>query len=165
MCLYVHCTYVKTNTYICAHRHMCTCIYLHMRVCVWISYWFCVSGEFWLLQISSFLKRFDLFILERGEGSKKGWEGNIDQLPLACLQRGTWPATQICALTRNLTSDLLVCGVMPNPLSHTRQGGSRSFSGIFVCTTRHEVSMVPLPTEWVWKVDSNGWWCQNYLET
>ena len=28
-----------------------------------------------------------------------------DQLPLACPQLGTWPATQACALTGNQTSD------------------------------------------------------------
>ena len=34
---------------------------------------------------------------------------------------GTWPATQTYTLTRNQTSDLLVCRTVPNPLSHTTQ--------------------------------------------
>ena len=35
---------------------------------------------------------------------------------------GAWPATQACALTGNLTGDLLVCRPALNPLSHTSQG-------------------------------------------
>ena len=35
----------------------------------------------------------------------------IDQLPLACPQLGTWPATQACALTGNLTGDLWSMGL------------------------------------------------------
>ena len=38
-------------------------------------------------------------------------------------QLGAWPTTQACALTRNRTSNLSVCRTMPNPLSHTSQGG------------------------------------------
>ena len=34
----------------------------------------------------------------------------------------TEPAAQACALTRNQTSDLWVCGMMPNQLSRTSQG-------------------------------------------
>ena len=59
-------------------------------------------------------------------GRKKGRETSmceryINRLPLACPQLRTWLATQACALTGNQTSDLLVCGMMPNPLSHTGQ--------------------------------------------
>ena len=36
-------------------------------------------------------------------------------------QLGTEPATQACALTGNRTGDLLLCGMTPNPLSHTHQ--------------------------------------------
>ena len=46
----------------------------------------------------------------------------IDRLTLTRPQPGIWPATQACALTGNQTGDLLVCGTMPNPLSHTSQG-------------------------------------------
>ena len=49
---------------------------------------------------------------------------NIYWLPLTCPQPGTWLATQACALTRNQTCNLSVCGVMPNPLSHTSQGNN-----------------------------------------
>ena len=34
-------------------------------------------------------------------------------------------ATQACALTGNRTGDLLVCGMMHNPLSHTSQGENK----------------------------------------
>ena len=34
------------------------------------------------------------------------WKRYINQLPLTCPQLGAWPATQICALTRNWTGDL-----------------------------------------------------------
>ena len=49
-------------------------------------------------------------------------EREIDWLPLACPQLGTWPATQACALTRNQTGDLSVHRPTLNPPSHTRQG-------------------------------------------
>ena len=35
---------------------------------------------------------------------------------------GTKPATQACALTGDLSGDLLLCGTMPNQLSQTGQG-------------------------------------------
>ena len=45
---------------------------------------------------------------------------------ICCLSHaptlGTWPVTQVCALLRNWTSDLLVCRPALNPLSHTSQG-------------------------------------------
>ena len=43
----------------------------------------------------------------------------IYQLPLTCPQWGTWPATQACAPVGNWNGHLLICGAMPNPLSHT----------------------------------------------
>ena len=43
-------------------------------------------------------------------------------MPLTCSQPGSWPATKTCALTRNQTGDLLLCGLMPNQLSHNGQG-------------------------------------------
>ena len=49
------------------------------------------------------------------------WEKNIDRLPLAHTQPGTWPATQACALTGNVT-DSSVCWTTPNPMSYTSQG-------------------------------------------
>ena len=50
------------------------------------------------------------------------WESYIDWLPLARPQPRTRPATQECALIRNQTSDLSVCRLELNPLSHTSQG-------------------------------------------
>ena len=50
-------------------------------------------------------------------------EKNIDVwLPLTCPTLGTWPSTQACAQTGNLTGDLLVRRLALNPLSHTSQG-------------------------------------------
>ena len=43
-------------------------------------------------------------------------------LPLTCPLLGTWPATQLYALTGNRTGDPLVCRPALSPLSHTRQG-------------------------------------------
>ena len=42
-------------------------------------------------------------------------------MPLTHLQLGTWPTTQACALTGRQTSDLSVCRLALNPLSHTSQ--------------------------------------------
>ena len=69
-----------------------------------------------------FFKRFYLLCLERGGGREKEREINIDQLPLAHPQKGTWPATQGCALTGKGASDLLVCCPVLGPLSRTSQG-------------------------------------------
>ena len=54
-------------------------------------------------------------------------ERNIHWLPPASapINRG-WPITQACALTQNQTSDILLCGMMLNQLSHTGQG-SKTF--------------------------------------
>ena len=38
-------------------------------------------------------------------------------MPLSCPLVGTYPTTQACALTRNQTSNILVCGTMSIPLS------------------------------------------------
>ena len=46
----------------------------------------------------------------------------MEGLPLASAQ--TEPTTQACAPTGNQTGDFLLCGMMPNQLSHTGQGGS-----------------------------------------
>ena len=43
------------------------------------------------------------------------WERNINWLPFACPQPGTWPTTQACALTGNRTGGLLVCRPALNP--------------------------------------------------
>ena len=79
---------------------------------------FCIAMYFIL-----FLKYFIYSCLERGEGREKDRERNINVwLPLACPLLGTWPATQVCALTGNWTSDPLVLRLALNPLSHTSQG-------------------------------------------
>ena len=68
-----------------------------------------------------------LFICERGEGSEKERERNIDvwevhwSVPLTAPQLGTWPTAQACDLTGNQTSNLSVHGLSLNPLNHTIQ--------------------------------------------
>ena len=59
-----------------------------------------------------------------------------ERLPLTRPKLGTWPATQACALSGNLTGDLLVCRPALNPLSHTSQGAvfSHSVEGENICT-------------------------------
>ena len=69
---------------------------------------------------SFFKKIFYFFIyLETGEGGEKERERNISRLPLA---------TQARALTGNWTCNILVCGTVPNPLSHTGQGPTSIFN-------------------------------------
>ena len=75
-----------------------------------------------------FFKRFYLFIFrEKEREGERGRETSmckryIDQLPLACPQLGTWPATQACALTGNWTSDPCVHRPALKPLSHASWG-------------------------------------------
>ena len=68
-----------------------------------------------------------VLIFREGGGRKKGKETlmckiNINQLPPAGPQPGTWPATQACALTRNQTHNLQVHGATRKPPTHTSQG-------------------------------------------
>ena len=70
----------------------------------------------------NFLKRFYLFILERGEGREKERERNIDWLPLTHPLLGTWSATQARALTENQTSDLSVERPVVSPLRQHQPG-------------------------------------------
>ena len=81
---------------------------------------------------------------------------NINWLPLAHPQLGTRPTTQACVLTGNQTSDLLVCGMIPNPLSHTSQGWiSIIFWWCFLSTSR-----LPFKITFGWLiVFSNSVWC------
>ena len=85
---------------------MSTKVLLHACVCVW---------------------RFYLFIFRerrREEKGEKHWcatetsVGYLSHTP----QRGTWPTTQACAQSRNWISNLSICRMTPNPLSHTGQG-------------------------------------------
>ena len=79
--------------------------------------------HFYILFTYSFKNILFYLFLERGEEREKEKERNINVwLPLAHPPRGTWPATQACALTRNRTSNFLVHRPVCNPLSHTSQG-------------------------------------------
>ena len=73
------------------------------------------------LDHNSFFKKKNIYLfLERREGREKERERNISvSLPLVYPLLGTWPATQLCLLTRNRTSDLLVLRLAFNPLSRT----------------------------------------------
>ena len=52
--------------------------------------------------ISFLFKDFIYLLLERGEGTEKERERNINVwLPFTCPLLGTWPTTQACALTGN----------------------------------------------------------------
>ena len=64
---------------------------------------------------------FYLFQSEGKGGEKRGRETSTGCL-LHIPQPGTEPAAQACALTSNQTCELLVCGTMPNQLSHISQG-------------------------------------------
>ena len=77
-----------------------------------------------------------------GKGGRETliYDRNINWLPLAHPQLGTWPTTQACALTGNRTGDILVRRPTLNPLSHTRKGSTsfniykNSYSSIwYVC--------------------------------
>ena len=64
---------------------------------------------------------------------------------IGCLyhvsQARTKPVTQACALTKNWTGDLLLCGMMPNPLSHTGQGST--FFLILAVAQYHSTALYP----------------------
>ena len=94
-----------------------------------------------------FFKDLIHLFLERGKGGRKRGreisvcERYIGQLPLACLQLGTWPTTKAHALTGNQTNDLLVHRPALNPLSHSSQGSSlRIFKAVFTLTPSHPAS-------------------------
>ena len=83
--------------------------------------WACFFGLHFLRFAYIYIHIFQkILFIYFGEGGKEGREENINCLPLACPQLGTWPATPACVLTRNRIS-LLVHRLVPNPLSHTSQ--------------------------------------------
>ena len=98
--------------------------------------------------VFGFLKDFTYLFLEGGERREKERERNNDRLPLACPLLGTWPTTQACALTGNgdCTSDLSVCRLALNPLSHTSQGQTSTCNegiwGLSGYETHHQVVKV-----------------------
>ena len=58
-----------------------------------------------------FFKDFIYSFLEKGEGKEKERERNVNVwLPVMHPLLGTWPATQACALTGNLTVTLWFTG-------------------------------------------------------
>ena len=62
---------------------------------------------------------------KRGRQGERGRDTSIGYI-LHDPQLRTWPATQTCALTGNQTGNLLVCGLMSNPVNHTSQGSNLS---------------------------------------
>ena len=95
---------------------------------MYIDLVFVIYIEFNFVEFIHFFKKdFIYLLLMRGEGREKERERNnnvqeIDQLPLAHLQLGTWLTTQACALTENRTSNPLAHRLTFNPLSHSSQG-------------------------------------------
>ena len=85
----------------------------------------------------SFLKKNYLFIF--GEREREGErERNIDVwLPLVCLQLGTWPATQACALPGNRTCDPLIHRPAFNPARAVSFLIYRGGEGERLCTMFH----------------------------
>ena len=69
-------------------------------------------------------KRFNVFIFrKRGREEEKERNINVWLPPVhPPLVTSHHSAIQACALTRNQTSDPLVCRLVLNPLSHTSQG-------------------------------------------
>ena len=66
-----------------------------------------------------FLKILLIFSKRGREGE---WEGEKHWCERETSVCWTEHASQACALTGNRTSDLLLCGTMPNQLNHTHQG-------------------------------------------
>ena len=66
-------------------------------------------------------------LLERVKEEREGVKHQcVRETSIGCLlyapQLGTWPTTWACALTWTKTSNLSLCGVVLDPLSHTGQG-------------------------------------------
>ncbi|KAF6073442.1 hypothetical protein HJG60_009566 [Phyllostomus discolor] len=80
------------------------------------------SYQFGLQMIILFKDFIYLFILERGQGREKEERYINMWLPLLRPLLGTWPAAQVCALTRSRKDGLLVHRLALNPLYHTSQG-------------------------------------------
>ena len=69
-----------------------------------------------------FFKDFIYLFLEGKGGRKRGREGNIEQLPLTCPQRGTRPTTQAHVLAGGQTGESSIHRAALSPLSHTSHG-------------------------------------------
>ena len=64
-----------------------------------------------------------LFIFREGKGERKRGRETLMCGCLSCAPRlGTWPATQVFALTGNRTGDPPICRPTLNSLSYTSQG-------------------------------------------
>ena len=95
-------------------------------------------------RIALFFKKKILFIFGEREREEEEKGRNIDQLPLASPQLGTWPTTQTYALTGNRTSDRSVCGMTHIPVSHASQGENCSFLILGSCDLLFSCSLFSL---------------------
>ena len=71
---------------------------------------------------SVFVFFFLILFTERGREGEKEGEKHECVVASCTPLLGTWPATQVCALTGNRTGDPLVHRPVLIPLSHTSQG-------------------------------------------
>ena len=110
---------------------------------IWVYFCIFVVCDLWSLWSASVFYLFIhlFFIFREGPGGRKRgretliWESNIHQLPLLCAPLGTDPAAQqACYLTGSWTSDLSLCGMMPNQPSHTGQGSASVLTDIALNT-------------------------------
>ena len=97
--------------------------FFHKSKNLW--YKFCTKHFSCVCCIYGFFKKDFIYLFLEQKG---GREGNINVwlTPTRPLL-GTWPATQVCALTVYPIRDPLVCRLALNPLSHTSQGSLMNF--------------------------------------
>ena len=110
-----------------------------------------MQPNLWNFKKNIFIFIFNL-ILEREEEREVEKHWCEREALISCLlhapQPGTKPTTQACALTGNWTGDLLVCGTMPNQLSHTGQGWNSFFPSVTKFLTMKSVSETHLYHPW-----------------
>ena len=101
----------------------CQCMLCFLRFGLWFRLWFCVKIFYFIF--------FRFYFQKRVGREKESERNNRPGCLLYALPLGTETATPSCALTRNLTSNLLLSGMMPNQLEPHLSGQVLSFSFFF----------------------------------